>query len=420
MKIYQIVFAILLTLFSCTPSAEETSNQANSGIHFLSKDGIKPMGLIKKDGNYQLFYSSQDSWYLVNSPDMIHWDSPRIVDIPSSSIGDVVSDELNDSNLGNSESSPILLLYNQSGIKAKYSVDNGTSWSESDIEIEEVSGNPKIVRDIPNGRWIMSVTNDDQVSILTSPNLTRWKKITELELNESYPSNIVGSLSNGWFLISSGENTTFQLLDADFSQTGKIKDLLLNQATVSYNQVEGRNIVTSVIGNSLLTIPFDLALDESSIAISKINELNSIAETKRRSKISSLKGQGTSRFQFELEPFVTEAEINVFNDQGESLKILFSNPQQSIVIDQTQSSNSHKGIKTKYDWSYRGKAISIDLLIDYSSIELIINQETSLTFPVNPVFVYDQVNVAVDNKKEDARGILYTLKKKTGLSEPNI
>ena len=63
--------------------------------------------------------------------------------------------------------------------------------------------------------------------------------------------------------------------------------------------------------------------------------------------------------------------------------------------------------------------LNVDLLVDYSSIEITLNNTIALSFPIKPVFIYDKVELSVDGNTYDARGILYTLKKSKAI-DPNI
>ena len=417
------VLIISVLIFGCSSSSDEQDAPVSKeGIHLTSNDGLNPMSLIKENNQYTLFYSSEDTWKYAVSNNLIHWTDSSTIDIPSDAIGDVIFDVNNTSGLSQS---PFIAIFNDGDMQMKYTSAKDQPWKQGELKLPpSVSGNPKVMRDGLGNNWIMTLTKEQSVVILSSENLIDWTEVTRIEMAEPATAAELTKTGDRWVLLTSGDNSFYQVLDTDFIPISDAKSLVstFEKTSVATTKIEERNLAVFNIGKKTLSIPKELTLTQDSIlSINNVVELNSQAITKRRSKLESLKGQGSSRFQFYVENYDSDMEILIQNEQGESVKITISKPNNSLTIDKTNNSNAFDGSVEKVDWTSTSQTLFADLIVDYSVVELSLNNgEVQLSIPVQPVFIYDQVNLMADDNKYDARAVLYSLIEEPEPAKPNI
>jgi len=415
MKKTLLTFLIAVLLIGCTSREEEDQTVTANKIHFTSDSKMVPISTIKTGGEYKHFYATKDSWRYATSQNMFHWQSPVEIAIPGNTIGEVLIDMNNVSQTGSIEKPPIIAIYHDDEIKMKYSTDEGISWNDKAINVP-VTGNPKLAYDNSNEKWVMIVSGDTKVTLLSSTNLIDWLIITELESPTSSLFTSIAKMGDEWLLISSGETSSFRILDRDFQTVKKGITHTYSSTDIlpSLASFEGQSFFFNPLDNRTLGIPKNIFITNGDTpTINFASALNSISQTKKRSKTSSLRSQGSSRFQFQVENVESKLEVMIFNDQGESLKIDFDLDNQLITVDKTKSSNAFKGEKEEISWK-PSEDINIDIVIDHSAVELSANEGIiHFGIPTKSVFIYDQVKVLSDGKNLDPPCILYTLAEQT-------
>ncbi len=413
MKNLFLFSALAIVLITCSSPREEPVTPPNSGIHFTVEDDFKPMSLTSEEDGYALYYADENSWHRISSSDLIHWQESMQIDIPGNSIGEIVKDENNTSGLGDASTPALIAIYARSkDIEMRFSRNNGTSWESGNIRIPpNVFGNPKVTRDLQSDQWIMSVADANTTTFLTSKNLTDWKYETDITLQAKVTTASLCRLDQTWTLLLSGGAIMSIKLDQNFQMIEPFRTMQINPGHPAVHPLTADKLVfLTNIGNRLLSLPSQLSLAQNSqLRIEKYESLANLAVTKRRSKLSSLRGQDASRFQFKIEDIDKEAELTLFNEQGEMVRIVLSD--KLIQVDKTQASRAQPGELVSHPWNSQANSAEIDLLIDHGVIALTIGESTNLSFEVKPVFIYDRVSLKIGGKETDARSILYTLKK---------
>ena len=412
-------FQLLISCYflsQCAVSTESEIPISKEGFHYSEMDLSKviPYGLIENESEYHLVYSNEDTWAQASSNDLINWSFTRKIPISAQSSGGIVIDEANQSGLGGIDQQPWLIYYEEDGeISLKYSLDK-TNWIDANIDIpEEVVGAPHISKRPDTEEWILTVSKGQVASILVSNDLITWRKMTELTLPSDRkalltfvndrcivmtggkdPVYAVGRIESNKFIIESSFKP-FKLFSEDLDLT---VGLISNIPTMIHT-----------VGNRILGIAKSIDLSDTAISLVPSEKITNVTATKRRGKLSKLKGETSSRFTFSIDGFQEGFSIRLFNEQGESLIVGFDN---GFLIDKTKASSAFDGERVNLDWDLDGNEVQFDVIIDYAAIEVVINDgEIVIPLEVNSVFIYNQIEVTVDQRKYDARAVIYTLDK---------
>ena len=412
-------FQLLISCYflsQCAVSTESEIPISKEGFHYSEMDLSKviPCGLIENESEYHLVYSNEDTWAQASSNDLINWSFTRKIPISAQSSGGIVIDEANQSGLGGIDQQPWLIYYEEDGeISLKYSLDK-TNWIDANIDIpEEVVGAPHISKRPDTEEWILTVSKGQVASILVSNDLITWRKMTELTLPSDRkalltfvndrcivmtggkdPVYAVGRIESNKFIIESSFKP-FKLFSEDLDLT---VGLISNIPTMIHT-----------VGNRILGIAKSIDLSDTAISLVPSEKITNVTATKRRGKLSKLKGETSSRFTFSIDGFQEGFSIRLFNEQGESLIVGFDD---GFLIDKTKASSAFDGERVNLDWDLDGNEVQFDVIIDYAAIEVVINDgEIVIPLEVNSVFIYNQIEVTVDQRKYDARAVIYTLDK---------
>jgi len=409
---------ILILLFNhCTSSGDkEDVSISSEGFHFVPGTGKSnyPISLIIKDSVYQLYYKrSSKEWGIAISQNLIHWVDTGAFEIPDNAQGDVVYDAFNTSGLG----TVYIFFYSQDErLMARYS-SNSKDWQNFEINLPNgVSGNPKISWDKKNVQWVMTLSNKNLIHLLTSENLADWKKVSEITSDINCQNANLFSLDNQWVIFLNGESPAYMIGDFDgqsfnFENATEVhwSDETLFTASTSLKE---STYLVSNIGSKVFATPKKLSLDDQGkLTLMPIEEaLVSQSITKRRGRLSSLRGDKSSWFHLEIDSVSTGFELIISNIQGELTSVSFDLEANSIFIDKGKSSNARKSNDETFRLNISPGQVSVDLIIDYQSLEIFVNNGSTVVMTeVYPVFIYDQLKLKVDREPYDARAIVYSI-----------
>ena len=179
--------------------------------HFTSPEGWinDPNGMVYSEGLYHLFYQLNPCdtswgnmhWGHATSKNLVDWEHLPIALFPDKTgamfSGSGIADVNNLSGLKTGERTPILLFYTAAGSCSKasdgakftqcvaVSTDGGEAFVKSlaNPVIDHIEGenrDPKVVYSDSLGLYVMSLyLGEDRYLILTSENLTQWKRVCE-------------------------------------------------------------------------------------------------------------------------------------------------------------------------------------------------------------------------------------------------
>jgi fructan beta-fructosidase len=212
------LLATLLLFSACQDrSSKKTPDQTvyeafRPQFHFTPQTGWMndPNGLVYYEGEYHLFYQYYpDStvwgpmhWGHAVSNDMIHWEQLPIALYPDSMgyifSGSAVVDWNNTSGFGTAQTPPIVAIYTYHDPEGDgagridfqtqgiaYSVDKGRTWTK--YENNPVLANPGI-RDFRDpkvswnelsNQWVMTLAVKDHIEFYGSPDLKKWRKLSD-------------------------------------------------------------------------------------------------------------------------------------------------------------------------------------------------------------------------------------------------
>ncbi len=422
-KLKLLLRTIILPLFGvfisqCSTQKETKNPISKEGFHYsdvnLSK--IEPLGFSATDNSYHIFYSNETSWAEATSTDLMNWSFTRAIPIESNLQGTIILDEENKSKLGSTSQAPWIIFYaSDSEILLKYSLDK-SNWEDHEISMPAgIQGTPKITSWSTMGSYLMTVSDEDSAYVLVSSDLIQWEKLTTINIPPASIANLTFD-KDKCILIINDKNPLYQvgqLSDSTYKELTTFKPLNIYgeelDFTFGYN-IE-KSIIIHTIKDRIFGIAKQINLTENTLMVSPVQELNNIAATKRRGKLSKLKGQTSSRFTFPVESLENQFSLQIFNDQGEQLIIEY-NKQKGFFIDKTKASNTIDGESYDIPYILANHKVSIDLIIDYSAVELVINNgELVIPIEINALFIYDQIMLTIDEKYSDARAIIYTLDK---------
>lgn len=416
-KSYWII-ALTLAVIGCTDqSTEETTTETKVGFHFSPTHGKEnnPIGFFREGNNYHLFYTTgSDQWGHAISGNFVHWRTSDAIDVPENALGDVIQDEFRMTEFSSNDNSAWIIIYNDDNeLKLRYSGDH-ISWEKAAINVPATAqGNPKITWYEPTERWIMTLTNNEKVHLLSSQTLTEWEVISQMDI-EGASQTILFQIGQEWGLLFQGESSTYQL----GSFNGNEFLPRTERRAFPYGTKKFAETISSIKdelwlinsnANNLFSLPRRLSIDDEDAITSFFpSQLNEVVTSKRRGKISSLRGDGPAWYQFEIDSIADSMELLISNENGELLYLSWNADDERITIDKTSVRKDAQGGKELIELSLSPQEVKIDLIIDSAIVELFINDgQFQFSIPVNPIMAYDKVDVKVDNLSYDARAILY-------------
>lgn len=447
------VLAFLLGIWilsSCSSSSDGSTESAISqsvldsvyrpAYHFsTAKNWVGvPLSMVSFNKEYHLFYqynasgtkASSNSWGHAVSPDMLKWkEMPSIPDLGDFDQGSVVADVNNTSGLG--QNILVAITADDDELSLSYSADNGINWNDhSDNPILEFEGTPKVSWIAETNQWLMTMTEETEVTFFSSDDLILWSQESQLSLNKPASSAELFSMQDAWgLLLNSETGIDFIVGEFDgssFSPSGDATpfDLGPDNTAGTILKMEARSVFIGMMNNpaymndlptkswkSMLSLPRELSMNENNQLLSfPIKELNAVLNAKRRGKLALLKSSASNWYSFSTLSLSHDIELTISNYSGE--KILLTYDQSSFTLDRSKSgltgfnSDFSKVITSEY--KSLSDTIQFDVFIDRSSVEIFINdgqiQFSSLAFPQNP---YKSVSITVDGENRNVPAILY-------------
>lgn len=424
MKKYAWYFLILITIgcSSGTDGDEQSSDKIDYStvFHFAPQHGTKnqPVSLRKREKEYYLFYTTgSDQWGYAKSSNLIDWIITSSLDMPKNSNGDVIYDSFNSAEM---PSGPAWFIFYSShdGIKRKHSGD-GEEWAQSDINIpSEVNGTPKVTWYEPTESWIMVATGERKISILTSSNLLDWQVVSVIDDTNSSKYAQLIPLEDKWILTRVGKSSTYEVGTFDGSVFQAESDLRPLDQNKTYfrallSNEEDRLLLLARLANNSFSSIREVRLineedDSKRLSAFPIAEFKSKMTSKRRGKLSKLRGDKSTWVSFPIDSISNSFEMLISNEIPELISIRWNKASGEMTIDKSSDgSNSNEALST-YVYQTDTDQLQVDLLIDYQSIELFLNEgDFQLTTTVNPSTIYKKVDIKVDGKTYDARSIFY-------------
>ena len=299
---YLLLVFITAVMFSCTNSPEEKGQTPfYGGVHFTSENAIQPIGIVKDNEKYELVYSDGQTWRIAVSDNLMYWSDSTAIDIPGSAVGDIILDTNNSLGLEGTEKT-MVIVYNDGEVKMKYSQDRGKSWEDLEPGLPPNSkGNPKLSYNQTDGNWLMTLTEGPLVSVIQSRDLINWSGTAEITLESPSEWSEMVYLNGSYLLVTSDPSISF-LFNEAFEQVRSFTNWIRPTKAATLSVVDTRTLLTTTIGDHLLTIPMEVTgIEDNALMLNPVTEITQVALSKKRSKLSSLKGQGPSIFEFIIE-----------------------------------------------------------------------------------------------------------------------
>lgn len=408
-------------LFGCsTSSNENTSRKPDdtyrpSGFHaFINHgSGNNPTGLFKADSLYHLFYTTgTNELGHLSSTSLLEWHPQNSLPLSQEGYGIVLWDDLNTTGL-NAPWNVILSRNNE--LYLSYSAD-GKEWIDyNNNPVLNADGKPALFWSTDLEQWILTLANDNTISIYTSDDLINWQNGSVHELTDEIESAQLLSSKGQWFILSNGESLKYQMGTFDgsiFTPTTKPTDIQgLNIGLGSILFDEEYPIMISRNNASdpqLPTFASPMAIEVSTdIRMKPSPTFEKMIVGKRRSTLDRLKTDGPSWYQFRIDQDFSQMEITL-NDDASDLKITWDRNEQEIEIG--GSALIGDVVSESFNSTYRGEELLINILIDHASVDIFINEgEYTTNLMTNPAPFFKQVQVKLDGEIYDARGILYDI-----------
>lgn len=421
-KIFWIPF-FLLFVFGCTtneqPNNELPISGAFSGIHFQPNHGLnnQPINVIEDDGTFHLFYSTgSNEWGHATSNNMVHWISASAISLPAKVNGDIFLDPFNISGLSMTDSPPwIKVLNHGEELEMSYSIDL-TEWTKMELNLpEDISGTPTVSWYEATEEWILSLTNENKLVLLTSGNLTDWEIVDEINLPTKATKSFLRKLNGQWMLVIKGEVDWYQMGEFDgkkFSPLNEFSNLPTGPAklqSIPFSNQESTYLISSTASGVFL-VPRKLSYTNDQLIGFPIDEMKNQISAKRRSKLSALRGDKSSWFQFTLESIPKNLEILISNQSNELTYLVWNTKTNDLLIDRTSSVLEQDGGKESVFLKAPTDRIQIDLFIDRGIIELYVNEGFSqATLIIPSQYIYDKVDLKVDGSFFDVPAIVYSI-----------
>ena len=403
-KFIPLSFFSFILLLGCTSSTEETSNSllTNTGLHIVPNHGSKniPISVFDEGGSYHLIYSTgSKEWGHLVSPNMIHWSFDHSFEVPTSEVGDVVSAELS-----GDTTNTWIMFYDQEGVKARVSTDRN-EWQCFDLTSDtEMRGIPKINEGF-DGDWIMTITNDQNISFYHSSDLRVWSKYNALTNKYSASYAEVAIIENKPFLMIDGY-AGYLAMRFEGEQLMTISDLsmLPNAAAGTYFQADGIKAVIYALESKLFSTPLEVEVNENNtLRLAPSEFLKNQTLVKRRGRLSRLIGDNMCTiFSFKIDSIASTSKVILSNETGDQVEI-------GVVRDGNTFQIEFEGKSFEFEEPSGDPSLRIDLIVDHNYVGLFANGFTHVGAIIHSAPLFNKVSVAVDGVEVNPRSIVYTI-----------
>lgn len=416
-----ILIAVVL-LFGCSSSNEERQRIPDntyrpSGFHAFINHGTdnSPVSLTKTDSLYHLFYTTgTDEWGHIASNDLLSWRPEISFPIKADVYGEVIWDANNQTGLN----APWNLIESD-GEELSLSFSNDAlEWVDYDSNpIAKVSGLPSINWSSNLELWILTSTAENEVSILTSQNLTDWKPVATLTTIDGINKSTLISQNGAWFFVLQGASLYYQSVSFDGQNleiTGdpfKFEGISAGLGSILNTSEENIFIANSLSTNDQLptfTSPMSFSHKNETLGLIPSPTFQSQLVGKRRAKLSKLFTDGPSWYHFTVEESFEEMEI-VISDESSNLKFVLNKSNKSISISGS-SLAANETVDQYLNNNIVTENFDVDILIDHASVDVFLNDGAYSTNILSiPDSFFSKVEIYLDGKKYDARGVLYDI-----------
>lgn len=374
------------------------------------------------------------TWGHSTSKDLIHWTQQADAILPDELgmifSGSVVIDRQNTAGFGENA---VVAIYTSCSTKDEqrqsiaYSTDGGytfTTYEGNPVLLGDIHDfrDPKVFWNETTGLWNMVLAAGQEVRFYSSPNLKEWAYLSSFgqdrgchsgvwECPDLMPLPIRGTTAHKWLLIVNinpggpygGSATQYFVgewdgyrFTSDQTQTLWMDYGKDHYATVSWhNAPDGRNVVLAWMSNweyanqtptdhfrSANSIPRDISLYQDIEGIYRVNvrPAKEVTHFGKRITLKPKKGY-------------TTATLELYNQQGEKVLIVFDKERQTLTVDRTQAGQVnfaptfsavvtapiYREVNDKTD------RITIDVFVDNCSVEVFDKNGriaiTNLVFP---------------------------------------
>lgn len=418
------IVSTIFLLFGCSSGDTEQRQRTPdgtyrpSGFHAFIEHGTSnaPVSLLKADSLYHLFYTTgSDEWGHLSSRDLLSWEPEVSFPIPRDGYGEVVLDP---NNLTNLDAPWNIVFSDDDELFLNYSED-GVNWEEySDAPILQAKGIPSISWNTDLERWILTTTNETEVSVYSSENLIEWTQHFSTPTIQGTRRATLLSTQGKWFIFFQGKTLSYQIgsFDGDtFQSLGdvqRIEGFISDFGTVYKDKEEVTLISKTPTANTQLPsffTPMALVLSDSGgLNLFPSSHLNAAIVGKRRTKLSRLITDGPSWFNLSIDQSFQKLEI-VISDNSSDLKILWDTNTSKISMSGSALMSQNLAEQTMTG-SISNENLSVDIIIDHASVDLFFNNgEYSAGILTLPDTFFSKIEVFLDGEKYDARGILYDI-----------
>lgn len=421
-KLFWIPVYLVLVVGCSTserPNNEQTISDSFSGIHFQPNHGLnnQPINVIDYDNTFHLFYTTgSNEWGHATSNNLVHWTSASAISLPAKVDGDIFLDSFNITGLSMTNSPPWIKVFNHDEkLEMNYSVDL-SEWTKIDLNYpNKIIGTPTISWYEATEQWILSVTNEDKVVLLTSANLEDWEIIDEINLPNKASKSFFRELNGLWMLLIQGEEDQYQIGEFDgkkFSPMSKFDNLPTGPSklqSVPFSNQESTYLI-SATASGVFLLPRKLSYINDQLTGFPIDNIKNQVSAKRRSKLSALRGDKSSWFHFTLESIPKNLEILISNQSNELTYLVWNTELNDLLIDRTSSVLGEQGTKEHARLAVPSENIQMDVFIDKGIIEVYVNEGFSqATLVIPSQHIYDKVDLKVDGNYYDVPAIVYSL-----------
>ncbi len=408
-------------LLSCSTSDKEQRQRIPdgtyrpSGFHaFITHgSGNDPISLLKADTAYHLFYTtSSDEWGHLISSDMLSWQAAASFPIQSHGYGEVIRDE---NNLTGYNAPWNILWSDGNQLFLSYSQD-GSEWNELENPVLIAQGLPAVNWNEDLELWILTVTNNNEVSMYTSQNLSEWKASSSIPVENAQKASLL-RIDGEWVLITYGITLGYQLGTFDTAGFVPDKDQVTFQAINGLAVVMNGEDETIIISKNetidsqvpTFSTPLSIQLNESKLNVMPSKTLQSQIVGKRRARLNKLLTDGPSWYNFTVDKDFESIEI-LIRDNSSEVRMAWNKSSNAVEITGSALATAAKEEPLSFEYAMSQENVSVDILIDHASVDLFLNNgEFATSILVLPDTFFSSVELYLDGEKYDARGILYDI-----------
>ncbi|MEO9870847.1 GH32 C-terminal domain-containing protein [Ekhidna sp.] len=403
-----------------TSTSERQGSQSNyvpSGFHASINHGKKnqPVSLLLEDSLYHLYYTTgTDELGHLKSVNLLDWDYDQSISI-GDSYGKVQYDLFNSSGL----SEPWIKYWvDDNELIISTSADGKSNWNDRSV-LKTEGFNPSISWDSNLEQWILVLTNGNKLEIHTSVDFLRWESSSEIVYETPLQSASLSQIGSQWLFVLNQEEIKYQIGSFDgasFIPLGTPSSLFEGSNFQSANLFHTGD-KTLLIAQSekntnstspTFSLPLEVDIKDENILLFPTSHFRSKFTGKRRGKLSKLVAEGPSWYSFTIDQKFSNLKM-ILNDPASSMNMEWDTERKIIKFDRSKSSIGDLEI-IESNLSIDPDNLKVDILIDHDVIDIFFNDgEAYFSISVKPFSFFSEVQIYLDDKKYDARGVLFNI-----------